>query len=79
MGRCGSGCECRVVAAAVHSSDATFSNATLEHAETLLRQRYGVKDYFPINIASRVPRFRHGRSERNEIHSVTLARQRGAS
>jgi hypothetical protein len=29
------------------------SSTTLEHAGTLLRQRYGVKDYFPIIFKAR--------------------------
>ena len=38
----------RLVPAAAVVSKEVFLNATLEHAKTLLRQRY-VKDYFPRN------------------------------
>ncbi|WP_157169984.1 hypothetical protein [Afipia clevelandensis] len=31
------------------------SGTTLEHAETLLRERYGVKDYFPSTFVIGIP------------------------
>jgi len=53
------------------------SSTTLEHAGTLVRQRYGVKDYFPI--ISQHTRMSVSMTKRNKIRSATFARQRGAS